>query len=134
MLYSTESTFLSFLKRAKPPLCSQINPKKLKTPTYDEETGIKQIRGEAEEEYKQLMFPIVSEFLSKLVHENDQLPVPQKNSNVCPTFNAQTAPEISIFNYLARIVKYTPCTPESYYIAIVFIDRIIQTKGLLVNS
>jgi hypothetical protein len=73
MLYSTESTFLNLLKRAKPPQCSQIISKKAKNATCDEETGIKQIRGESEEEYKQLMIPIAAEFLTKLICINDQV-------------------------------------------------------------
>jgi len=53
---------------------------------------------------------------------------------VSPKFNAQSIPEISIRSYLQRLTKYTPCSPESFLVAIIFIDRIITTRNLLITS
>jgi len=86
------------------------------------------------EEYKLKMAPVISFFLTQLVRRNDKLPAPHKSSNVCRSFNAQTAPEITIEGYLQRITKYTPCSPECFLIAVIFIDRIILNHNLLLTS
>jgi len=64
------------------------------------------------------------------VVENDKKP-PQRHLNV---FNAQNPPDVSISDYLARIVKYTPCSAECYLLSLIFIDRVIQNHQLRVNS
>lgn len=69
----TRNTFLTIVKKSKRPSCSQIEQKPSKTLQYNEETAVQQIRAQPEEEYKQLMSPIISHFLAKLVHLNDQV-------------------------------------------------------------
>jgi len=98
----------------------------------DEEYGIKQIRMQQEEDYKELVAPILAYFLTQLVLHNDQST--KKANSMCAGFNAQTVPDISIQNYLARIIKYTPCSAECFLVALIYIDRIVQSHHLLVNS
>jgi len=50
------------------------------------------------------------------------------------SFNAQNPPEVSIADYLARIVKYTPCSAECYLLSLIFIDRIAQIQQIRINS
>jgi len=119
-------TFLSILNRKIPPT------KERRKRECDEEAGIIFIRGQEEEAYKLLISPVLARVLSKLVFFNDNLPAPL--ADVSPKFNAQSIPEISINSYLQRLTKYTPCSPESFLVAIIFIDRIITTRNLLITS
>jgi len=94
------------------------------------EQAISFLRSQHEETYKQIIAPVVSYFLTTLVVENDKKP-PQRHLGV---FNAQNPPDVSISDYMARIVKYTPCSAECYILSLIFIDRVIQNHQLRVNS
>jgi len=118
-------TLFSILNRSNPSI------KDRKSKEFDEETGIMCIRAQDEEAYKILISPVLANVLSKLVFFNDNLPL---TDDVSPKFNAQSIPDISIKNYLQRLTKYTPCSPESFLVSIIFLDRIITTNNLLVTS
>jgi hypothetical protein len=50
-------------------------------------------------------------------------------------FHALRPPQISIKDYLARIARYAQCSKECFVLALVYIDRIIQTNhSFIVNS
>jgi len=93
------------------------------------EQAISFLRSQHEESYKQIIAPVISYFLSQLVGENDKRPLQRKMG----VFNAQNPPEVSIADYLARIVKYTPCSAECYILSLIFIDRIAENH-ILINS
>jgi hypothetical protein len=94
------------------------------------ERAISFLRSQHEETYKQIISPVISSFLTMLVAENDKKPL-QKQLGA---FNAQNPPEVSIADYLARIVKYTPCSAECYLLSLIFIDRIAQSQHVRINS
>jgi len=94
------------------------------------EKAISLLRSQHEVTYKQIISPIISSFLTMLVAENDKKPL-QRHLGA---FNAQNPPGVSIADYLARIVKYTPCSAECYLLSIIFIDRITQNQRIRVNS
>lgn len=126
-------TVLHFLQRGRSTAAShrKIN---LKAASLLEDKEIQKVRSLGEEEYKLRLTPILAYFITQLVNRNDKIPAPHRGSNVCPSFNAQSAPEISIAYYVQRISKYTPCSPECYLAAIIYIDQIIQTHKMLLNS
>jgi len=93
------------------------------------EQAISFLRSQHEESYKQIIAPVISYFLSQLVGENDKRPLQRKMG----VFNAQNPPEVSFADYLARIVKYTPCSAECYILSLIFIDRIAENH-IRVNS
>jgi len=82
-----------------------------------------------EEMFKKTLGPILAVLVNQLVLLNDRLPAVIES-----TFDAITPPEISIHNYIDRIIKYTPCSKECYIAGIIYIDRIIQSRGFVVNS
>lgn len=96
----------------------------------DVEQGISFLRSQHEETYKQLIAPMISYFLHQLVEINDSHPLQRKLG----VFNASSPPDVSIVDYLARIVKYTPCSAECYLLALIFIDRVTQKQGVRANS
>jgi len=70
--------------------------------------------------------------LKQLCERNDRLPL---NQPVVSKFHALRPPGISIKDYLARISKYSACSGECFVLALVYIDRIIQSNPtFVVNS
>lgn len=96
------------------------------------EAGIEFLRAQDEEAYKIMVAPVLSLFLAELVGLNEKNYVRQAEP-VAAAFEAPVAPDITISDYLDRIVKYTPCSAECYLIALVFIDRIIESKSIRVT-
>eukprot|EP01119_Soliformovum_irregulare_P009725 TRINITY_DN2339_c0_g1_i1.p1 TRINITY_DN2339_c0_g1~~TRINITY_DN2339_c0_g1_i1.p1 ORF type:complete len:262 (+),score=30.34 TRINITY_DN2339_c0_g1_i1:146-931(+) len=94
----------------------------------DEEAGINFLRSKDEETYKLLISPVIASTLNQLVCFNDLFP------QQFTSFDDQTPPAISIQDYLNRIIKYTPCTPECYFLALIFLDRIIMNCSVRLNS
>jgi len=94
------------------------------------EQGISFLRSQHEETYKQLIAPVIAYFTNLLVKNNDTKPL-QRNLGA---FNASSPPDVSIADYLARIVKYTPCSAECYILSLIFIDRVAQNHRVRVNS
>lgn len=66
---------------------------------------------------------VLAKVLGQLVGQNDSTRLNRKEVTI---FHAQRPPTISIQSYLERIVKYSPCSPECYILALIYIDRIIQ--------
>ena len=61
-----------------------------------------------------------------------QLPMSQKGLS---KFHALRPPAISIKDYLQRVAKYAACSGECFVLALVYIDRIIQSNPtFVVNS
>lgn len=49
-------------------------------------------------------------------------------------FHTSRPPNISIRNYLKRLEQYMKCTPESYIVALIYLDRITAKKPEIVLS
>jgi len=93
-------------------------------------TEIDQLRKLGEENYKNLMAPILAYFLTQLACQNDKL----KQSSGSLDFNSQVPPQITVSNYLSRIMKYTQSSHECFLIAVIFMDKAIESQGFVVNS
>jgi len=123
-IVTTLDTVYSFIKRRNSEYTGPAGN------SAEVEQTISFLRSQHEETYKQLMAPVISYFLTMLVAENDKKPLQRQLG----AFNAQNLPEVSIADYLARIVKYTPCSAECYVLALIFIDRIAQNQHIRINS
>jgi len=76
--------------------------------------------------------PVLGCVLNQLCDRNDHLP---DNANGLSKFHALRPPAISIKDYLLRIAKYAACSGECFVLALVYIDRIIQSNPtFVVNS
>mmetsp|Transcript_47512 Transcript_47512/g.93443 ORF Transcript_47512/g.93443 Transcript_47512/m.93443 type:complete len:272 (+) Transcript_47512:154-969(+) len=77
--------------------------------------------------------PVLACVLKQLCMRNDaQSQEPNRNLS---KFHALRAPPISIKDYLNRIAKYAVCSSECFVLALVYIDRIIQSNpNFVVNS
>lgn len=76
--------------------------------------------------------PVLACVLNQLCQRNDRLPMAQRGVS---KFHALRPPAISIKDYLTRISKYAACSSECFVLALVYIDRIIQSNpAFTVNS
>lgn len=76
--------------------------------------------------------PVLGCVLNQLCDRNDHLP---DSANGLSKFHALRPPNISIKDYLLRIAKYAACSGECFVLALVYIDRIIQSNPtFVVNS
>lgn len=78
------------------------------------------------------LVPVLSYILTKMVERNDKLPRINFKRTV---FHADKAPLISLPRYLERVLSYAPCSNSCFIIALIYIDRIIQTHSdFILNS
>jgi hypothetical protein len=76
--------------------------------------------------------PVLACVLNQLCHRNDKIPLDPK---AVSKFHALRPPAISILDYLERISKYAACSGECFVLALIYIDRIIQSNPqFVVNS
>ena len=76
--------------------------------------------------------PVLACVLNQLCLRNDNLSI---NQDGITKFHALRPPAISIKDYLERVAKYAACSGECFVLALVFIDRIIQSNPkFAVNS
>lgn len=76
--------------------------------------------------------PVLACVLKQLCMRNDSLADAQRSLS---KFHALRPPTISIKDYLIRIAKYAVCSSECFVLALVYIDRIIQSNpNFVVNS
>eukprot|EP01114_Cavostelium_apophysatum_P010934 TRINITY_DN2508_c0_g1_i2.p1 TRINITY_DN2508_c0_g1~~TRINITY_DN2508_c0_g1_i2.p1 ORF type:complete len:253 (+),score=58.05 TRINITY_DN2508_c0_g1_i2:369-1127(+) len=101
----------------------------------EEESLTLKLRELNEEDYKCELAPALAFFLTQLVRRNDKVFLSESNANDnCPSFNAQVPPDISIEHYFQRIIRYTPCSPECFLIAVIYIDQVIQKHKVVLNT
>ena len=76
--------------------------------------------------------PVLACVLNQLCIRNDRLPISSKGVS---KFHALRPPAITIKDYLLRVAKYAACSGECFVLALVYIDRIIQSNPtFVVNS
>lgn len=76
--------------------------------------------------------PVLACVLNQLCQRNDKIPLDPKGVS---KFHALRPPAISILDYLERVAKYAACSGECFVLALIYIDRIIQTNPtFVVNS
>lgn len=84
------------------------------------------------DETAKAIVPILACVLNQLCSRNDRLPVDPK---MVSKFHALRPPAIGVADYLERIAKYAACSGECFVLALIYIDRIIQTNPhFVVNS
>lgn len=55
-------------------------------------------------------------------------------SQLITKFQCSYAPEVSILSYLERIRKYARCSSECFVVALIYIDRIIESRRIILTS
>lgn len=80
-----------------------------------------------------LLLESISSTLQKLIEETSKKYYGIKKVNPTSIFNSTIPPQISVFNYLTRIVKYTNVEQSTLIISIIYIDRLCQ-KNYFINE
>lgn len=72
----------------------------------------------------EIIVAVISRLLTDLVARNDQLPMPP--SQITP-FHSSKPPAISVKSYLEdRILKYAGCSEETFILALIYMDQVVQ--------
>ncbi|ORX80689.1 cyclin-domain-containing protein [Anaeromyces robustus] len=74
---------------------------------------------------------LIAEMLEKLTKYNDQITLTKENLT---RFHSRKAPEISIYDYLKRIVKYAAIDKVALLSLLIYIDRICKRHRLFTIS
>ena len=80
-----------------------------------------------------LLLESISSTLEKLIEETSKKYYGIKKVNPTSIFNSTIPPQISVFNYLTRIAKYTNVEQSTLIISIIYIDRLCQ-KNYFINE
>jgi len=88
--------------------------------------------GDASNQSPGLIVTIISKLLTDLVARNDQLPL--MSTQITP-FHSSKPPTISVHSYLEdRILKYAGCSEETFILALIYIDQVVQFNPEFVIS
>jgi len=78
---------------------------------------------------------VLAAVLDRLVERNTQTSNYSNGTSPEVTkFHALKAPGISIQQYLERIHKYASCSTECFILALIYIDRLIQTNNFILSE
>lgn len=81
---------------------------------------------------------MITGLLERITKTNDKLLATDDDGNASSAytcFHARSIPSIDIHSYLARILKYCPCTNECFLSLLVYFDRMSRnSSGLRIDS
>lgn len=78
---------------------------------------------------------IVTHLLERITKTNDRMQQASRHASPYACFYARAVPSIDINSYLARILKYCPCTNECFLSLLVYFDRMSRnSSGLRIDS
>mmetsp|Transcript_16544 Transcript_16544/g.31449 ORF Transcript_16544/g.31449 Transcript_16544/m.31449 type:complete len:333 (-) Transcript_16544:74-1072(-) len=75
---------------------------------------------------------VLATVLDRLVTANT--PLARTDPGQVTKFHAMKAPGIGILQYLERILKYASCSNECFIMALIYIDRLIQSNNFLLTE
>ena len=78
---------------------------------------------------------IVSEILEEIVNENEENEIHNNDnlydeSSIIKSFISKKPPQITIKNYLKRIMKYSKPEPSTVIISLIYIDKVCENSNL----
>lgn len=74
---------------------------------------------------------VLSRVLTQLIDLNRNVTSKQQ---LITKFQSSYPPTISILAYLERINKYAKCSPNCFIIALIYIDRLIETRNVILSN
>lgn len=80
-----------------------------------------------------LIIDILAKVLSKLISINERECKSQMAVTIPVKFTSSCVPEMSIWDYLERIKKYSSCSDSCFIVALIYIDRAIELKNLVLS-
>lgn len=74
---------------------------------------------------------VLSAVLTQLIDVNQKS---NNRSHFVTKFQSSYAPNITIQAYLERINKYAKCSPNCFIVALIYIDRLIEMRNVVLTS
>lgn len=74
---------------------------------------------------------VLSRVLTQLIDLNKNITTKQ---HVITKFQSSYPPSITISAYLERINKYAKCSPNCFIVALIYIDRLIETRNVILSN
>ncbi|KAI8983648.1 hypothetical protein BDB01DRAFT_722701 [Pilobolus umbonatus] len=73
---------------------------------------------------------IVADLIESIIETNDKLILSSNTANSVTYFHSRTVPTISIYNYLMRILRFTPFSNEVLLSLLIYFDRIAKRRNI----
>lgn len=87
-------------------------------------------RGEAGDR----LVKVVAAVLEELVASSQRAAQQERKPLLPPTkFHGQRAPNIGVTDYLKRISKFSGCSDESFVLALIYVDRLITRRRVVLD-
>lgn len=77
---------------------------------------------------------LLASLLQKFVEENETWLQTTHTKDNPTVFHGSRAPTLTIQQYVERIFKYSRCSPSCFVVAHIYIDRLIQSKNIILTS
>ncbi|XP_073063445.1 LOW QUALITY PROTEIN: cyclin-P3-1 [Primulina eburnea] len=77
---------------------------------------------------------LLSMFLERSIQKNERILETTQVKDAITIFHGLRAPSLSIPQYIARIFKYSCCSPSCFVIAHIYVDRFIQRTDSRITS
>ena len=76
---------------------------------------------------------VLASVLQRLIEMNSGSPIGPVVTRAA-MFNSSTCPPISVTAYLARIQKYANCSDSCFVVALIYVDRLIELRNIVLTS
>eukprot|EP00294_Goniomonas_avonlea_P009435 CAMPEP_0114560804 /NCGR_PEP_ID=MMETSP0114-20121206/11655_1 /TAXON_ID=31324 /ORGANISM="Goniomonas sp, Strain m" /LENGTH=212 /DNA_ID=CAMNT_0001746375 /DNA_START=19 /DNA_END=657 /DNA_ORIENTATION=+ len=84
---------------------------------------------------EEVIVPLVSAFLVRIVSENDQRMANGLEDTVITSYHASVNPDIDLNDYIERIHSFSGASPCTYLVSMIYLDRALRKiPGFLVSS
>ncbi|KAF2314876.1 hypothetical protein GH714_037030 [Hevea brasiliensis] len=77
---------------------------------------------------------LLSSLLERSVKKNETLRETAQINDAITEFDGLRAPAVSIRQYIDRIFKYSGCSPSCFIVALIYVDRFIQSTDVHLTS
>ena len=77
---------------------------------------------------------VLASVLQRLIEMNSGSPNLGPVITRAAMFNSSTCPPISVMAYLARIQKYANCSDSCFVVALIYVDRLIELRNIVLTS
>lgn len=76
---------------------------------------------------------LVSIVLQKIINNNASNMNVRKNEETFLKFRSSYIPDVAIVDYLQRIQRYSKCNDSCFVLVLVYLDRLIEKRGLILT-
>jgi Cyclin len=79
----------------------------------------------------EVIIRVLSNVLTRLIDVNAKSPSGQQ---LVTKFQSSYPPDVSVYAYLERIKRYARCSDSCFVVALIYIDRLIEMRNVVLTS